>query len=74
MPKSPGASRSSQDKVRACAIANGLPWELEAVLVADESGRLLSARNVLPNASEPLAEASETDRKDFVGLFRPEPS
>jgi hypothetical protein len=45
------------------------------VLVADDSGRLLSARNVLPNASEPLAEASETDRKDFVGLLgrnRPE--
>jgi hypothetical protein len=57
------------------AIANGLPWELEAVLVADESGRLLSARNVLPSASEPLTEASETDRKDFVGLLgrnRPE--
>ena len=43
--------------------------------MADESGRLLSARNVLPNASVPLAEASETDRKDFVGLLarnRPE--
>ncbi len=32
------------------AIVNGLPWELEAVLVADASGRLLSAQNVLPNA------------------------
>jgi hypothetical protein len=57
------------------AIVNGLPWELEAVIVADESGRLLSARNVLPNASEPLAGASETNRLDFVGLLgrnRPE--
>ena len=57
------------------AIVNGLPWELEAVIVADESGRLLSARNVLPNASEPLAGASETNRVDFVGLLgrnRPE--
>lgn len=57
------------------AIVNGLPWELEAVVVADESGRLLSARNVLPNASEPLAGASGTNRVDFVGLLgrnRPE--
>ena len=57
------------------AIVNGLPWELEAVLVADASGRLLSARNVLPNASEPLAGVSETDRLDFVRLLgrnRPE--
>ena len=57
------------------AIVNGLPWELEAVLVADASGRLLSARNVLPNASEPLAGLSETNRSDFVRLLgrnRPE--
>ena len=57
------------------AIVNGLPWELEAVLVADASGRLLSARNVLPNASEPLADVSETNRSDFVRLLgrnRPE--
>jgi hypothetical protein len=57
------------------AIVNGLPWELEAVLVADASGELLSARNVLPNASEPLAGVSETDRLDFVRLLgrnRPE--
>ena len=43
--------------------------------MADESGRLLSGRNVLPDASVTLAEASETDRKDFVGLLtrnRPE--
>jgi hypothetical protein len=57
------------------AIANGLPWELEAVLVADASGRLLWARNVLPKASEPLADVSETNRSDFVRLLgrnRPE--
>jgi hypothetical protein len=57
------------------ALVNGLPWELEAVLVADESGRLLSGRNVVPDASVPLAEASEKDRKDFVELLtrnRPE--
>jgi hypothetical protein len=57
------------------AIVNGLPWELEAVVVADESGRLSSARNVLPNASEPLAAASEKNLVDFVGLLgrnRPE--
>jgi hypothetical protein len=56
-------------------IANGLPWELEAVLVADASGRLLSARNVRPKASELLADVSETDRSDFVRLLgrnRPE--
>jgi hypothetical protein len=58
------------------SIVNGSPWDLEAVLVADESGRLLSARNVLPNASEPLTDVSETDRSDFVRLLgrnRPEP-
>ena len=57
------------------AIVNGLPWELEAVLVADASGRLLWARNVLPKASEPLADVSETNRMDFVRLLgrnRPE--
>jgi hypothetical protein len=57
------------------AIVNGLPWELEAVIVADASGRLLSARDVLPNASEPLADASEANRSDFVRLLgrnRPE--
>jgi hypothetical protein len=57
------------------AIVNGLPWELEAVLVADSSGRLLWAGNVLPSASEPLADISETNRMDFVRLLgrnRPE--
>jgi hypothetical protein len=57
------------------AIVNGLPWELEAVLVADASGRLLSARNVLPGASDALAAVSESDRLDFVRLLgrnRPE--
>jgi hypothetical protein len=57
------------------AIVNGLPWELEAVLVADATGRLLSARNVLPKASEPLADLSETNRSEFVRLLgrnRPE--
>jgi hypothetical protein len=57
------------------AIVNGLPWELEAVVVADESGRLSSARNVLPNASEPLVAASEKNLLGFVGLLgrnRPE--
>ena len=57
------------------AIVNDLPWELEAVLVADASGRLLSARNVLPNASEVLADVSEADRSNFVQLLgrnRPE--
>ena len=51
------------------AIVNGLPWELEAVIVADESGRLLSARNVLPNASEPLAGVSQTNRLDLSGSW-----
>lgn len=57
------------------AIVNGLPWELEAVLVADASGRLLSARNVLPNATELLTSLSEANRSDFVRLLgrnRPE--
>ncbi len=56
-------------------IVNGLPWELEAVLVADASGRLLAARSVLPNASQSLADVSEPDRLDFVRLLgrnRPE--
>jgi hypothetical protein len=57
------------------AIVNGLPWELEAVLVADASGRLLSARNVLPKASEVLADVSATNRSNFLQLLardRPE--
>jgi hypothetical protein len=52
------------------AIVNGLPWELEAVLVSDESGGLSWASNVLPRASQPLAAASGTNRADFVGLLR----
>jgi hypothetical protein len=66
-------NKAGQDGV--LAIVNGLPWELEAVLVGDESGRFLSARNVLPNASAPLAGTSDKDRMDFVGLLgrnRPE--
>ena len=57
------------------SIVNGLPWELEAVLVADASGRLFSGRNILPNASEPLADLSETNRLEFfklLGRNRPE--
>jgi hypothetical protein len=57
------------------AIASGLHWELEAVFVADDRGQLFSARNVLPNASVPLAAFSETDRSDFLRLLgrnRPE--
>jgi hypothetical protein len=57
------------------SIINGLPWELEAVLVADDAGRILSARNVGLNASETLAEASGAARLEFVGLLgrnRPE--
>jgi hypothetical protein len=57
------------------AIVNGLPWELEAVLVADASGRLLWGQNVLASASEPLADVTETNRMDFVRLLgrnRPE--
>jgi hypothetical protein len=57
------------------AIVNGLPWELEAVLVADASGQLLSARDVPPNATGLLAGASEKNRSDFVRLLgrnRPE--
>ena len=63
------------EKDGSLAIANGLPWELEAVIAADESGRLLTARNVLPNASAPLSTASTTNLVDFVGLLgrnRPE--
>ena len=57
------------------AVVNGLPWELEAVLVADASGRLLSAQNVRPDATEPLAGVSEANRSDFIRLLgrnRPE--
>ena len=56
-------------------IVNGSPWELEAVLVADASGRLLSARDVRPDATELLAGVSATNRSDFVRLLgrnRPE--
>jgi hypothetical protein len=67
--------KPTQDGGGGLAIVNGLPWELEAVLVADASGRLLAAQNVAPNASELLADVSETDRSDFVRLLgrnRPE--
>jgi hypothetical protein len=71
----PGLVEVRRGQNRRAAIVNGLPWELEDVLVADESGRLLSARNVLPNASAPLAVLSEANRQDFVRLLgrnRPE--
>ncbi|WP_422923648.1 hypothetical protein [Singulisphaera sp. PoT] len=51
------------------AIVNGLPWELEAVLVADASGRLLSAQNVQPKATGPLSDLSVKDRSAFVRLL-----
>jgi hypothetical protein len=56
-------------------VVNGSPWELEAVLVADASGRLLSAQSVLPDATEPLAGLSEANRANFIRLLgrnRPE--
>lgn len=57
------------------AIVNGLPQELEAILVADTSGQLYSGRNVLPNATATLTGITKADRSDFVQLLgrnRPE--
>ncbi len=65
----PGGVEVKPQQDGGLAIANGLPWELEAVIVADASGRLLAAWNVLPNASQPLAGVSEPHRLDFVRLL-----
>jgi hypothetical protein len=42
-------------------LGNGLPWDLEAVVVCDDAGRLLWAQGVGANASAVLSEPSEAD-------------
>jgi hypothetical protein len=50
-------------------LANGLPWDLEAVIVCNESGRMLIGREIPANASAVLAEPTNVDLKEFVDLL-----
>jgi hypothetical protein len=49
---------------------NGLPWELEMIVVSDDAGRLYVARSVAAGATTALSEPSADDLKGFVELLR----
>jgi hypothetical protein len=49
---------------------NGLPWELEMLVVTDDAGRLYLARSVAAGATIGLSEPSADDLKGFVELLR----
>jgi hypothetical protein len=51
-------------------FANGLPWELEMVMVSDPQGRLYTARSVAAGGTVALAEAGVDDRREFSGLLQ----
>jgi hypothetical protein len=49
---------------------NGLPWELEMIVVADDAGRLYLARSVAAGATTALSQPSAEDLKEFVELLK----
>jgi hypothetical protein len=49
---------------------NGLPWELEMLVVTDDAGRLYLARSVAAGATIALSEPSADDLKEFVELLK----
>jgi hypothetical protein len=49
---------------------NGLPWELEMVVAADEAGHLYVGRSVAAGATIALSEPSSDDLTQFVQLLR----
>jgi hypothetical protein len=51
-------------------FSNGLPWELEMVVVADDGGRLYAGRSVAAGATVALSPASSQDLSDFVRLLQ----
>jgi hypothetical protein len=59
----PGPGTSAQ-------FANGLPWELEMVLVSDPQGHLHTARSVAAGGTVALAEATSDELRQFSELLR----
>ncbi len=49
---------------------NGLPWELEMLVVSDDAGHFFVARNVPAGATVALAEGSTDDLNAFVQLLK----
>jgi hypothetical protein len=49
---------------------NGLPWELEMLVVADDAGHLYVARSVAAGATAALAEPTADDLKQYGELLR----
>jgi hypothetical protein len=49
---------------------NGLPWELEMIVVTDDAGHLYVARSVAAGATTALSEPSADELKGFVELLR----
>jgi hypothetical protein len=58
------------DKGTSAEFANGLPWELEMVVVADDGGHLYAGRSVAPGATVVLSQASSQDLSDFARLLQ----
>jgi hypothetical protein len=51
-------------------FSNGLPWELEMIVLADDTGHLRVGRSVAAGATVQLAEASAQDLTEFTDLLR----
>jgi hypothetical protein len=51
-------------------FSNGLPWELEMVVVADDAGKLYIGRSVPAGGTVSLSEPSDQDLGDFASLLR----
>jgi hypothetical protein len=55
---------------KAADFSNGLPWELEMVVAADDAGKLYFGRSIAAGATATLAEPSTKDLSEFVNLMR----
>lgn len=51
-------------------FSNGLPWELEMIVLADDTGHLRVGRSVAAGATVQLAEPSAQDLTEFDDLLR----
>ncbi len=57
---------ANQGKVE---LGNGLPWDIEALVVCDDAHHLYFGEKIAANASAALAPAQKGDLKRFVGLL-----
>jgi hypothetical protein len=51
-------------------FANGLPWELQMIVVSDPQGRLYTAHSVAAGGTVALAEAAPDELREFSALLK----